>query len=149
MKKSRIRIPAARDTENMNNLYEFMFFDAGALENMNNFREFMFPNLFPSKNAKRMRSSGEAYAHRSSSVTFSRNSGEAALVGVRKQNVGRPPAKAPFTGVAAPHPDSKCPQRRLPNNQKNKEPKGRLATRRILGSLTIILFRPYPLSLFR
>jgi hypothetical protein len=95
-----------------------------ALENMNNFREFMFPDLFPSKNAKRMRSSGEAYAYRSSSVTFSRSSGEATLVGVRKQNVGRPPAKAPFTEVAAPHPDSKRPQRRLPNNQKKQRTQG-------------------------
>ena len=49
---------------------------------MDNSRESMFPGLFPSKKAKRVRSSGEAYAHRSSSVTFSRNSGEAALVAI-------------------------------------------------------------------
>jgi len=50
----------------------------------------------------RVRCSGEAHAHRSSSVTFSRNSGETTLVGGRKRNVGRTTAKAPFTGAGSP-----------------------------------------------
>ena len=50
----------------------------------------------------RVRCSGEAYAHRSSSVIFSRNSGEASLIGGRKRNVDRSTAKATFPGVRAP-----------------------------------------------
>lgn len=88
--------------ESMNNSRESMFVDAVALENMNNFREFIFSSLFPSKIEPQSRSSGEAYAHRSSSVTFSRSSGEAALIGGRKRNVDRSTAKALFTGAGAP-----------------------------------------------
>ena len=50
----------------------------------------------------RVRSSGEAHTHRSPSVTFSRNSGEASLIGGRQRNVDRSTAKATFPGVRAP-----------------------------------------------
>lgn len=104
--------------ESMNNSRESMFVDAVALENMNNFREFIFSSLFPSKIEPQSRSSGEAYAHRSSSVTFSRSSGEAALIGGRKRNVDRSTAKALFTGAGAPTLASKPSKKRLPDKQK-------------------------------
>lgn len=135
--------------ESMNNSRESMFVDAVALENMNNFREFIFSSLFPSKIEPQSRSSGEAYAHRSSSVTFSRSSGEAALIGGRKRNVDRSTAKALFTGAGAPTGLKTFEKTITGQTKKNKEPSVRLPLRLTLGSFTIILFRPYPLSLFR
>lgn len=134
--------------ESMNNSRESMFVDAVALENMNNFREFIFSSLFPSKIEPQSRSSGEAYAHRSSSVTFSCNSGEASLTGGRKRNVDRSTAKAPFTGAGAPAGLKTFAKTVTGQTEKTQKP--RAASMRLpVVSFSIILLRPYPLCLFR
>jgi len=46
-----------------------------------------------------MRSSGEGTAHRRTPVIISLSFGEAAPIGEQDQNVGRTPAKPPFTGA--------------------------------------------------
>ena len=70
----------------------------------------------------RVLSSGEAHTHRSSSVTFSRNSGEASLIGGRKRNVDRSTAKAPFTGAGAPAGHKTFAKKVTGQTEKTKKP---------------------------
>ena len=96
----------------------------------------------------RVRSSGEAHTHRSPSVTFSRNSGEASLIGGRQRNVDRSTAKAPFTGGRASA-GLKTFEKTITGQIEKTQKPGASSTRQPLVSFNIILFRPYPLSLFR
>jgi hypothetical protein len=66
------------------------------------FSIFIDDNFYEKQQSTRVRSSGEVHAPRSTSVTFCRNSGEAALVGGRKRNVGRTPVNSAFAGAGAP-----------------------------------------------